>query len=232
MKKSVCITGATDGLGKALALELSQKSNYELILCGRNAEKMKILLDELPEGSVIYHSCFDLLNDSEINQFTQDLKQRGIIPDILINNAGANVKKASVTELDLDDLRTMLQLNCLSHVALIQAFYAGMKNKGSGHIINVLSSTCLYSNETMAGYTASKSAMQAISKILLKEARPDHIKVTSVYPGGIDTNFRVTPNHSYMKPQTVAKAIVDCIELPEDAVMHDIILRPFSETNF
>lgn len=231
-KKIVCITGATDGLGKALVHEFKQRNGYELILCGRSEEKMKNLLAELPQNLVIYAECFDMLSDEKINNFTQTIKNKGFNPDILINNAGANYKKSPVAELSIDDLRNMLQLNCVSHLQLIQAFYAGMKEKGTGHILNILSSCCLFNNETMAGYTASKDAMEAISKTLVKEARQDHIKVTSVYPGGIDTGFRAVPNHTYMKPETVARTIVDCIELPDDGVMHDIVIRPFSESNF
>ncbi|MEG0176208.1 SDR family oxidoreductase [Anaerorhabdus sp.] len=232
MKKTVCITGATDGLGKALVYEFINRNDYQLILCGRSEEKMKDLLATIPSNNILYSECFDLLNDDQINTFTNNVLNQCSSIDILINNAGANYKKAPVESLDINDLRNMFQLNCISHLQLIQAFYPSMKKQGTGHILNVLSSCCLFNNENMAGYTASKDAMNAISKTLTKEARNDHIKITSVYPGGIDTNFRAIPNHSYLKPESVAKAIVDCIELPEDAVMHDLVLRPFSESNF
>lgn len=232
MPKTVLITGATDGLGKALVYEFLKRTDYQLVLCGRNEEKMAELLAHLPQDRIIYTECFNLLNDSEILTFTKNVKEKVNPIDILINNAGANSKKAPVESLEIQDLRDMLQLNCVSHLMLIQEFYAGMKENHGGHILNILSSCCLFHNETMAGYTASKDAMEAISKILVKEARKDNIKVTSVYPGGIDTNFRAIPNHTYMKPETVAQTIVDCVLLPEDGVMHDIILRPISEVNF
>lgn len=232
MQKTVLITGATDGLGKALVLEFSKRNQYNFVLCGRNEEKMKQLLALIPSEKVLYAECFDLLNDLEILTFTKNVKDKVKNLDVLINNAGANFQKAPIESLEIQDLRDMLQLNCVSHVMMIQEFYPLMKEKQQGHIINVLSSCCLFSNETMGGYTASKDAMEGISKILVKEARKDHIKVTSVYPGGIDTNFRAVANHTYMKPETVAMTIVDCVELPEDGVMHDIVIRPFSETNF
>lgn len=231
-KKTVLITGATDGLGKALVYELNDRGNYHLILCGRNQEKMDALVASLPQSLVAYSECFDLLDDPKIESFIQNVITNCDPIDILINNAGANYKKATVTDMNLSDLRNMFQLNCTSHLMMIQGFYPAMKKQKSGHILNILSSCCLFTNETMAAYSATKDAMNAISKTLTKEARQDYIKVTSVYPGGIDTNFRAIPNHTYLKPESVAKAIVNCIELPEDAITHELVIRPFSESNF
>ena len=72
--------------------------------------------------------------------------------------------------------------------------------------------------------------MEGISKILTKEARADNIGVCSVYPGGVDTNFRAVANHSYLKPMTVARMIRACIE-NEEGCVHDIVIRPFVEEN-
>ena len=72
--------------------------------------------------------------------------------------------------------------------------------------------------------------MEGISKILTKEVKADNIGVCNVYPGGVDTGFRAVPNHSYLKPETVAKMIKNCMEVEEGCV-HDIVIRPFSENN-
>ena len=68
------------------------------------------------------------------------------------------------------------------------------------------------------------------SKILLKEVKGENIGVCNVYPGGVDTNFRATANHSYLKPETVAKMIKNCME-NEEGCVHDIVIRPFIEDN-
>ena len=78
--------------------------------------------------------------------------------------------------------------------------------------------------------TLVKKAMEAISRILLKEVKSEHIGVCNVYPGGVDTNFRAVANHNYLKPETVAKMIKACIE-NEDGCVHDIVIRPFIEDN-
>ena len=91
----------------------------------------------------------------------------------------------------------------------------------------------LYShvNNPMAGsYSATKDAMEGISKILLKEVKSDHIGVCNVYPGGTDTNFRANANPDYLRPETIAKMIKACIE-NEEGCVHDIVIRPFIEDN-
>ena len=227
MKKTLIITGATDGIGKALAELLA--SDYRLALCGRNEEKMKALVQSL-KGEDVYYECFDLTDDQKRNTFCKNVKERFETIDILVNNAGANVKKDKVTDISLEDLRYMFELNCVSALGMIQECYSEMSEKKSGLIINVLSSCCLFNNTLTGAYTASKNAMEGISKILLKEVKSENIGVCNVYPGGVDTNFRAVANHNYLKPETVAKMIKACME-NEEGCVHDIVIRPFVEDN-
>ena len=124
----------------------------------------------------------------------------------------------------------MFELNCVSAVGMIQEVYPIMAAQQRGLFVNILSSCCLFNNPTTGSYSASKDAMEGISKILTKEAKKDNIGVCSVYPGGVDTNFRAVANHSYLKPETIAKMIKHCIEV-EDGCVHDIVIRPFIEDN-
>ncbi len=227
MKKRIIITGATDGLGKALAILLA--TEYELILCGRSEDKMKILLDEIGEACV-YQECFDITDDEKRKSFCDTVKSKFENIHVLINNAGANTKKDKVTDIHLDDLRYMFELNCVSSLGMIQEIYPVMLKQQSGLIVNVLSSCCLYHSPMAGSYTASKDAMEAISKILLKEVKSQNIGVCNVYPGGIDTNFRAIPNHNYLKPETVAKMVKACIE-NEEGCVHEIVVRPQIEDN-
>ena len=114
---------------------------------------------------------------------------------------------------------------------MIQEIYPLMARRKSGLIVNILTSCCLYHNPMTGSYSASKDAMEGISKILTKEARADNIGVCNVYPGGVDTNFRPKANPSYLRPEPVAKMIRNCMEV-EDGCVHDLVLRPFVEDNF
>ena len=227
MKKTAIITGATDGIGRALALLLSK--DYNLALCGRSEEKMDRLVRELGDCSV-YTACFDITDSEQRHHFCECVKQTFGTVDVLVNNAGANTKKDKIVNINLDDLRYMFELNCVSVLGMIQEIYPHMADRKSGLVVNILSSCCLFNNPTTGSYTASKNAMEAISKILTKEARADNIGVCNVYPGGVDTNFRSVPNHNYLKPETVAKMIRNCMEV-EDGCVHDIVIRPFIEEN-
>ena len=124
----------------------------------------------------------------------------------------------------------MFELNCASAVGMIQEIYPLMVEKQSGLFVNVLSSCCLFNSPMVGSYSATKDAMEGISKILTKEVKADNIGVCNVYPGGVDTNFRAVPNHNYLKPETVAKMIKACID-NEEGCVHDIVLRPFIEDN-
>ena len=227
MKKTVLITGATDGIGRALAVLLSK--DYQLALCGRSEEKMQRLLQELGDCPV-YAESFDITDGEKRRGFCQRVKERFGTVDVLVNNAGANTKKDKIADIDLDDLRYMFELNCVSAVGMIREIYPLMAEKQSGLIVNVLSSCCLFNNPMTGSYSATKDAMEGISKILTKEAKADHIGVCSVYPGGVDSNFRAVANPNYLKPETVAKMIKNCMEVEEGCV-HDIVLRPFIEDN-
>ena len=227
MKKTAIITGATDGLGKALAILLS--GEYNLALCGRSEDKMAQLLPKLGDCHV-YAQCFDITDSQARHAFCEHVKEEFGTVDVLVNNAGANIKKDKIVDINLEDLRYMFELNCVSALGMIQEIYPLMAARKQGLFVNILSSCCLFNNPTIGSYTASKDAMEAISKILTKEAKADNIGVCSVYPGGVDTNFRAVANHNYLRPETVAKMIKACIE-NEEGCVHDIVIRPFIEDN-
>ena len=124
MRKVVVLTGATDGLGRALAKLLSR--DYDLALCGRSEEKMQSLLQQLHPCKVFFR-CFDITQDDLRDAFCQDAIAYFGTVDILINNAGANTQKDNVADINLQDLRYMFELNCVSALGMIQKIYPVMR---------------------------------------------------------------------------------------------------------
>ncbi|MCI6700059.1 MAG: SDR family oxidoreductase [Erysipelotrichaceae bacterium] len=224
--KKILITGGSDGIGKALALMLDEKG-YETYIFGRNPEK----LNNLKLNHCIKKYAFDLKDRDKLNEALNDINNSGGV-DILINNAGFNYKKEEVKDINISGLEDMMWVNCLSHLVCIEAVLPRMLEKGEGMIVNVLSSCCKANIATMGGYTASKKAMEALSKILVKEVKDKGVKVLDVYPGGVDTNFRRNERTDYLRPETIAKHIIYVLENNEDGMMQEIVCRPVVENNY
>ena len=233
-QSTIFISGASDGIGKAMALEIVRRTPCKLALCGRNEDKLKNVLKEIhtinPDVKVVM-AAFDASDIEACEQFADHvLHELGQI-DIVVNNAGANVRKSTVEEINIQDLQYMFNLNCVAHLAFIQKFLPKMKENKDGYIMNILSSCCLFNSPTVGAYTATKKAMEALSKTLVKEVKDYNIKVSSIYPGGVDTNFRTNERPDYLDVNKLAKVFVDTMEL-EDGVIHDLILRPMVDNNF
>ena len=224
--KKILITGGSDGIGKALALMLDEKG-YETYIFGRNPEK----LNNLKLNHCIKKYAFDLKDRDKLNEALNDINNSGGV-DILINNAGFNYKKEEVKDINISGLEDMMWVNCLSHLVCIEALLPRMLEKGEGMIVNVLSSCCKANIATMGGYTASKKAMEALSKILVKEVKDKGVKVLDVYPGGVDTNFRRSERTDYLRPETIAKHIIYVLENNEDGMMQEIVCRTVVENNY
>ncbi|MBQ0036215.1 MAG: SDR family oxidoreductase, partial [Firmicutes bacterium] len=192
--KTVLITGASDGIGKATAIKLNELG-YKLFLFGRTKEK----LDEVARlENVVKSYCFDAHNRQDLINALDDINNNGGV-DILINNMGANLGKQEVKDIDVDIFEQMLDINCISHLICIQKVLPNMIEKGHGNIVNILSSCCKYDNPTIGAYTASKKAMEALSDTLRKEVKDKGIVVTAIYPGGVDTNFRTINRDDYLR---------------------------------
>lgn len=229
----VLLTGATSGIGRQLA-PLLAREGARLALCGRSAEKMARLIDELDtsSGSTFFGRTFCLSSEAEIVRFVADAeRERGPI-EILINCAGINSARGEVAEMNTADLDWMLTINLRAPMIFMRECFKHMRERRRGHIVNVLSTVCLFSNEGIGAYTASKAGLDALTKVFRKEARSAGVKVTSIYPGGVNTAFRAQSREDYLSPESVAEAIVAVLKLNDDTAVHEFIFRPMVESNF
>jgi NAD(P)-dependent dehydrogenase (short-subunit alcohol dehydrogenase family) len=230
--KSVLLTGATKGIGRAIAARLADDGCI-LALCGRNRDDMKSIVSRIVDlgAPQPYTDCFDLADEESLSCFYRNAVEQNGPPDILINNAGYNHEKAPLWEVSTEVFDKMMAVNLRAPFLLIRESFADMKARG-GHVVNILSTVCHSSNETMGVYTAAKKGLQAMTDIFRKEAHPFNIRVTSIYPGGADTSFRKTRRPEYMHPESVASAVYAALTLPKDLVVHHLTFRPMVETNF
>jgi NADP-dependent 3-hydroxy acid dehydrogenase YdfG len=230
--RAVLISGATSGLGRALALRLAAEG-CRLALCGRSPAKLAELETALAmPASRLVTRAFDLTDRAAATGFATDaLKALGRV-DVLVNNAGANLGKAGIGDIDLGVFAAMLDLNCTAQLALTQPVWRAMAATGGGRIVNIVSSAARFSTAGMGGYTASKAAFDGLTGVMRREGRPLGIHVTAVHPGGIDTPFRTQARPDYLRAETVAEAVVALLRLPADAAAHELVLRPPVEDNF
>ncbi|WP_111976497.1 SDR family NAD(P)-dependent oxidoreductase [Algibacillus agarilyticus] len=230
MNKHILINGASSGIGRSLAVLLAHKG-YTLSLCGRQPDKLQTTLASLPVEQVNLSAHFCVSDAEAVADFVTKANENRPV-DILINSVGLNNSREQAKDVPIDTLAWQMNVNCYAPIRFMQAQVPYMQTKSAGCIVNVLSTVCLYSNEGIAAYTASKAALDAYTKVMRKELREDNIKLLSVYPGGVNTEFRPAERPQYLSANDVASAIINMIETPDNVHFHELVLRPQSESNF
>jgi len=231
--RTVLITGATRGIGRSLAIRLA-KDGCRLAICGRDAR----LLTEVEKAAEsagaakVFATAFDLQGQEKIRSFIESAREAVGPIDVLVNNAGFNPRKAKLVDVSTDEFDSIISVNLRAPFLLMREVYPDMKAAGGGHVVNVLSTVCHASMETMGAYTAAKDGFQALTSIFRKEVLDDNIRVTAIYPGGTDTDFRPNDRPDYMHPDSVASVIHSILTMPEDVVTHEFTFRPMVERNF
>jgi NAD(P)-dependent dehydrogenase (short-subunit alcohol dehydrogenase family) len=227
-KPRVLVTGATRGIGRAIAVELVSRG-ASVYATGRNEALLSALLRETGCAG----RAFDLADPAAALELYAGAKEYfDAAPDVLVNNAGFNSRKSPIMDVSLEDFDAQYAVNLRAPFLLCREALKDMAAARHGHIVNVISSAALFANETMGVYTAMKTGLRGFTGVLIKEARQFGVKVSGVYPGGVDTEFRKNARPDYMKPESVARMIVDAIYAPDDVVVHDLVFRPMVEGNF
>jgi short-subunit dehydrogenase len=227
MFKSTLITGATRGIGLEVARQL-KAAGFEVFVTGRDPHRVEALKQEL----VCTGIAVDLAHpEAVVGLFATARQALGRI-DVLVNNAGFNQGKDPIEKVTAEDLDASYAVNVRAAILLAREALKDMAARRSGHIVNVISSIVHTKMENYSVYSTMKYALHGFTGCLIKEARQVGVKVTGVYPGGVDTTFRPNPRPDYMRPESAARMIVHCITAPEDVVVHELIYRPIVETNF
>jgi short-subunit dehydrogenase len=225
--KTVFITGATRGIGRELVKQLTALG-FPVFGTGRD----ETLLRELKAETGCAGAVADLTDpDQVVDIYTKANESLGRV-DILINNAGLNHIKAPVSDIALDDWEIQYAVNLRAPMLLSREAMREMGARGSGHIVNVVSTIAKTSQPNYSIYSTMKYGFMGFTKCLIKEAREKNVKVTAVYPGGTDTDFRAEERPEYLHPESAAKMILHCITAPDDVVVHDLTYRPMIESNF
>jgi short-subunit dehydrogenase len=221
------VTGATRGIGREIARQLSVLG-FRLFVTGRDPARLEEVRREL--------SCSggpaDLSDPAAVLQLYDNARQALGQIDVLVNNAGFNRAKTPAISITASELDESYAVNVRAPILLAGAALKEMGAGGSGHIVQIISSIVHVSAENYGVYTAMKHALDGFTGCLIKEARTLGVKVTAVYPGGVNTGFRPNARPDYLRPDSAARMIVQCITAPDDVVVHQITYRPMIESNF
>ncbi|MEA2068736.1 MAG: SDR family oxidoreductase, partial [Verrucomicrobiota bacterium] len=203
MSKAVLVTGATRGIGRELVRQLTALG-FPVFGTGRDGP----LLESLEAETGCLGAVADLANpDQAVAIYHQAAEALGTV-DVLVNNAGLNNRKAPVAEIGLDDWEAQYAVNLRAPMLLSREALKDMAKRKSGHILNVVSTIAKTSQPNYSIYSTMKYGFMGFTKCLIKEAREVNVKVTAVYPGGTDTDFRPEERPEYLSAESAAKVIV------------------------
>lgn len=226
---NIIITGASRGLGKAIARSFASQG-HTILLNSVNEQKLADTAYELSKAfnhATIEYYAANLANQQENHAFADWCMSKSA-PDVLVNNAG-RFKPGSVYSEPADTLQQMLQDNLFSAYYLTQKIVPAMISKRSGHIFNMCSIASLHAYANGGPYSISKFALSGFSKNLREELKTYNIKVTSVYPGATYTDSwagsGISPER-IMEAGDIAAMIYTAATLSPAACVEDIILRP------
>lgn len=189
-KKLALISGGTSGIGRAAA-ELFAKHGWNLVITGRREDRLKEITECLitDYGVDVLPLCFDIADRTELRSQIDKHRDKLASVDLLVNNAGLALGKSSFQDGLDSDWETMIDTNVKGLIYLTKAILPFMIKRQSGHIINVSSTAArdMYIGGNV--YSASKSAVDALTKSLRLDLLEHRIKVSSIAPGMVNTEF-------------------------------------------
>ena len=242
-KLTALVTGASSGIGMATARLFAQKG-IRLILCGRREERLQQLTNELQNLTSLTYLVFDVSDKDRTLQQIQNLPPEWQNIDILVNNAG-NAHGLAPTHLaDLTDWELMMDVNVKGLMYVSKAVIPQMVKRQSGHIVNIssIAGKEVYPNGN--GYCASKFAVDALSKAMRLDLNPYNIKVTTISPGMVETEFSVVrfkgdaqkaqSVYKGFKPltaQDIADTIYYAVSCPAHVQIADLVVFPTAQAS-
>ncbi|MES2329579.1 MAG: SDR family oxidoreductase [Bacteroidota bacterium] len=215
------ITGASKGIGKAIAEDLASRGHY-LLLVARSGSLLKELADELSGKYNIKadHLAIDLSAPGSPDQIVTWIKEKEYGVNILVNNAGYGLS-GNFEQYSMEEHRAMMQVNMTVPLELTSLLLPELKKHSKGYILNIASAAAYQAVPGLTAYAATKSFLLSFSRGLQYELRKTNISVTVVSPGGTNTDFANRAKVAgkavkageklNMTPKAVAKLAVDAM---------------------
>ncbi|MDY7021766.1 MAG: SDR family oxidoreductase [Cyanobacteriota bacterium] len=232
IERRALITGASSGIGKATALAFA-KAGIHVALVSRSHKTLEIVAQQARQAGVEANAyALDLAKVEQVYEQIDTIAAAFGPIDILVNNAGMGYTSPLVTT-PLSEWQQVLDLNLTSVFQCIQGVLPGMRERGCGTIVNVVSIGGLQVFPNWGAYCVSKFGLMALSKAVAAEERANGIRVTALCPGAVNTPLWDAETvqadfdrSSMLTPEMVAESILHIAMLPQQAVIEELTLMP------
>jgi len=243
MKKIALITGATAGLGRAIALRLA-KEGCDVIITGRRSERLEELEKEIEVKyeSRVYSLCFDVRKYDDVEKAINSLPEDWKKIDILVNNAGLAVGLDPIHKGVVDDWERMIDTNIKGLLYVTRIVSPIMVERKTGHIINIgsIAGKGVYPNGAV--YCATKYAVNALHQGMRMDLLPYNIRVTQICPGAVETEFslvrfkgnkeragQVYEGYQNLDAEDIAEAVYYAVSQPPHVNVQDMLVMPTAQ---
>lgn len=222
------ITGATKGIGRAIAVKLAE-AGYDLAICARTAADLVALKEELAyTGADIFYMAADCGVKEQVYHFCEAVYAKRGTVDVLVSNAGVFLPGSILDEED-EAFEQQQRLN-LDGVYYMSKYFARiMRQQQSGHIFTICSVASREINENAGSYGVTKSALLSLNHVLRKELSKYNVKVTAILPGPTLTDSwkgTTIPPESFVQPEDIASTLYTILNLSSGVNVEEIILKP------
>jgi len=245
MDKIALITGATSGIGKACAVKFAQNS-FDVIITGRRNDRLKNLKEELESkhNIQVLTLCFDLREKEAVIKAIESLEKKWKRIDVLVNNAGLALDLKPIHEGNLDNWDTMIDTNIKGLLYMSKLVSNLMIKNGSGHIINIgsIAGKEAYPNGNV--YSATKHAIEGLTKGMRLDLFKLGIKVSQIAPGAAETEFsevrfhgeketadKVYKGYTPLAAEDIARSIWFVASQPDHVNINDLLIMPMAQAN-
>ncbi|MFO1044114.1 MAG: SDR family oxidoreductase [Planctomycetaceae bacterium] len=224
------VTGANQGIGKAIAKILAQEG-ASLALCARNGEKLQQVAEEFrADGIEVLTQKCDVANEAEVDSFFAAVSERFGKVDILVNNAGA-FDGGPLDTVSLDSWNNVIGACLTGSFLCSRAAFRMMKPRRSGRILNIGSISAQRPREGSSPYAAAKFGVWGLTQAIAIDGRPHGITCSCLHPGNVRVERRVdsgveSDEEPMMSTETIAKAALAMVTLPADVNFLEAIVLP------
>jgi 3-hydroxy acid dehydrogenase / malonic semialdehyde reductase len=242
MKPIALITGASSGIGKAIAEQIAD--HYRLIICGRRTSRLEALSIVLSHKTEILIGSFDVRDQSAVSHFIDSLPDEWQNISVLINNAGNAHGLSFIHEGDTNDWDAMIDINVKGLLYVSRAIIPKMIKEQAGHIINLgsIAGTDVYPRGNV--YNASKFAVDALTKGMRMDLNTHGIKVSEIKPGLVETEFsevrfkgdlekakQAYAGYDPLQAQDIAECIAFMLSRPKHVNIGDMVVLPLAQAS-